>query len=77
MLVRVTHEFVDNPVGLDRAFDTWALLLARSLTLGDINHNEENIVQNTHAISLDNLGPLQSEVDVDAQGATESEFLGS
>jgi hypothetical protein len=25
VIVRVTHEFVDDPVGLDRAVDTWAL----------------------------------------------------
>lgn len=32
-IIRVTHEFVDDPDGVRRAYDTWAMLLARSLNL--------------------------------------------
>ena len=31
--IKVTHEFVDDPDGVRRAYDTWAMLLARSLNL--------------------------------------------
>jgi len=32
-IIKVTHEFVDDPDGVRRAYDTWAMLLARSLNL--------------------------------------------
>ena len=32
-IIKVTHEFVDDPEGVRRAYDTWAMLLARSLNL--------------------------------------------
>ncbi|HWI51264.1 MAG TPA: hypothetical protein VNT01_03905 [Symbiobacteriaceae bacterium] len=32
-LIKVTHEFVDDPDGVRRAYDSWAMLLARSLNL--------------------------------------------
>ncbi|HWI50580.1 MAG TPA: hypothetical protein VNT01_00385 [Symbiobacteriaceae bacterium] len=32
-IIKVTHEFVDDPDGVRRAYDTWAMLLARSLSL--------------------------------------------
>jgi hypothetical protein len=48
VIVRVTHEFVEDPVGLDRAYDTWALLLARSLNLGDIKPTDKDTISNHH-----------------------------
>lgn len=32
-MIKVTHEFVDDPEGVRRAYETWALLLARSLNM--------------------------------------------
>lgn len=32
-IIKVTHEFVDDPDAVRRAYDTWAMLLARSLNL--------------------------------------------
>jgi|GEM_PF-5069805 len=32
-IIKVTHEFIDDPEGVRRAYDTWAMLLARSLNL--------------------------------------------
>ena len=34
-IIKVTHEFVDDPEGVRRAYDTWAALLARTLSLDD------------------------------------------
>jgi hypothetical protein len=51
VIVRVTHEFVEDPAGLDRAYDTWALLLARSLNLGDMKADEVNRSSNAQKIS--------------------------
>ncbi|HYF94118.1 MAG TPA: hypothetical protein VD969_18025 [Symbiobacteriaceae bacterium] len=32
-IIKVTHDFIDDPAGVRRAYDTWAMLLARSLNL--------------------------------------------
>jgi hypothetical protein len=32
-IIKVTHEFVEDPEGVRHAYDTWAMLLARSLNL--------------------------------------------
>jgi len=31
--VRLTHEFIEDSAGVSRAYDAWALLLARTLDL--------------------------------------------
>lgn len=33
LVIRITHEFVEAPEAINRAYDTWARLLARSLDL--------------------------------------------
>jgi hypothetical protein len=32
-IIKVTHEFIDDPDAVRRAYDTWAMLLARSMNL--------------------------------------------
>lgn len=34
IVIKVTHEFLEDPHAVRRGYDAWALLLARSLDLG-------------------------------------------
>ena len=45
-VIKVTHEFVEDPAGVNRAYDTWALLLARSLNL-DTGDTEQQLTRAT------------------------------
>ena len=36
-IIKVTHEFVEDPSAVQRGYETWALLLARSMNLSTVD----------------------------------------
>lgn len=47
-IIRVTHEFAEDPAAVQRAYDSWAMLLARCL---DMSVAGETPAASTCAIS--------------------------